>query len=69
MRPDCEHKNQLIIEWREALKAFSASVRRLQQYDGDATKFAVEQRATELARVHAENARTMVEHHRAEHGC
>jgi hypothetical protein len=67
--PVCEHKNNLITEWQGALKAFSTAVKRLQDCNGDADKFAVEHRATELARLHAENARMMVEHHRTEHGC
>ena len=57
-----------MTEWQGALKAFSAAVKQLQQCNRDATKFAVEQRAPELAHLHAENARMMLEHHLAEHG-
>ena len=69
MLPVCEYKNKLLTEWQQAIKAFSGAVRRLQHCNGDATIFAVEQRAAELARLHAENARVMVEHHRSEHNC
>jgi hypothetical protein len=50
---------------------FSASVSRLKECNGhtDENAFAVAQRATEHARLHSENARLMLEMHRAEQGC
>jgi hypothetical protein len=67
--PPCEHKYKLMDEWQKALETFSTAVKRLRETDGDAPKFAVEHRATELARLHSENVRLMLEHHRTEHDC
>ena len=69
MRPACEHREQLITEWHEAVVRFSHAVKRLRQCDGDARRFADEHHATEQARLHAENARMMLNLHRDEHGC
>ena len=67
--PKCEHRNRLLGEWQESLANFSDAVKRLRECSGDGSKFAEQYRSTEQARLHAENARMMVEHHRAEHGC
>jgi hypothetical protein len=47
---------------------FSGSVSQLRAWLGDAN-FAEQRKETELARQHAENAYTILELHRSEHGC
>jgi len=66
--PDCERRNQLVKEWYEAVAAFSHSVRQLRTCIGDVS-FAEHRQETELARLHADNARMILELHRDEHGC
>ncbi len=66
--PTCPHADQLIGEWHEAVSEFSKSIRRLKKAIGNES-CADEQQATEQARLHAENARTMLELRRSEHGC
>jgi hypothetical protein len=65
----CPDRERLIIQYNDAVIMFSASVGRLKGCNGDGKGFAEAQRATELARLHAENARLMLEMHRAEHNC
>ena len=69
MLPTCEDRERLVTEYRDALGKFSAAVKRLRQCDRDAHRFADEHQATEIARLHAENARAMLELHRSQHGC
>ena len=64
----CPQRDHLMDEWNDAVAKFSTSIRRLKAAIGDG-RYADEHRATELARQRAENARTMLELHRAEHGC
>ena len=66
--PDCERRNQLVKEWHEAVAKFSDSVSQLRASIGDGT-FAEQYRATELARLHADNAHAILELHRSEHEC
>jgi hypothetical protein len=66
--PDCERRNQLVRELRDALEKFSHSINQLRASVGD-VNFAQQLQATELARLHADNARTILELHRSEHGC
>lgn len=67
--PSCKQRELLTIEWHEAVAKFSDAVIRLRKCNGDGTRFATQHRATDLARLHSENARMMLEHHRTEHGC
>ena len=64
----CPHRQQLTEEWNQAVSEFSKSIRRLKDAIGN-EGYANEYRATEQARLHAENARTMLNLHRSEHGC
>jgi hypothetical protein len=66
--PTCPHRDRLISEWNKAVRDFSKSISRLKAAL-DNGSFADEKQATEQARLHAENARTMLNLHRAEHGC
>jgi hypothetical protein len=65
---DCPERNHLIKEWHEAVATFSNSVSQLKASIGN-DHFEDQHQVTELARLHAENVRTMLELHRAEHGC
>jgi hypothetical protein len=65
----CKQRNQLLKEWNQAVLNFSKSVSRLNACHGDGRKFRDQHRATELARLDAENARMILELHRTEHGC
>ena len=69
--PPCDNRDRLLTEYRDAVVMFSASVSRLKECHGhgDGNGFAAAQRAPEHARLHAENARLMLEMHRSEHGC
>jgi hypothetical protein len=67
--PKCEHRERFTIQYNDAVVMFSASVQRLKECNADGNGFAAAQRASELARLHAENARLMLEMHRAEHNC
>lgn len=65
---DCPRRERLIWEWDEAVVKFADCVGRLTAITGD-NGFAEGYQVTELARLHAENARMVVELHRAEDGC
>jgi hypothetical protein len=67
--PTCPDRERLAIQYHDAVVLFSASVQCLKDCNGDGNGFAAAQRQTELARLSTENARVMLEHHRAEHGC
>jgi hypothetical protein len=67
--PKCEHRERLAIQYNDAVVKFAASVNRLKECNGNGNGFAEVQRATELARLQAENARLMLEMHCAEHNC
>jgi hypothetical protein len=66
--PDCERRNHLVREWHEAVVKFSHSVSQLKACIGDAN-FAKQRQETEITRLHAENAHTVLELHGSEHGC
>jgi hypothetical protein len=66
---DCRDRNQLIKDWHQAVQDFSKSVSRLRVCHGDVRKFADQYQATEIARLHADDAHSMLELHRAKHGC
>ena len=68
--PTCSDRERLMLEYHHAVEAFSKSVKLLKGCNGDGYhKFSDQNRATEQARLHAENARLMMEFHRSEHGC
>lgn len=68
--PTCIDRELLIVEYHHAVEAFSESVKLLRDCHGDGFKrFAAQHRATELARLHVDNVRQILEVHRAEHGC
>jgi hypothetical protein len=67
--PRCPDRERLTIQYHDSVVVFSASVSRLKECNGNGNGFADVHRATEQARLHAENARTMLNAHRAEHGC
>jgi hypothetical protein len=67
--PECVHRNQLVKLWDEAVLGFSQAVSRLKACHKNDRSFAEQYKLTELARQRADNARTLVELHRAEHGC
>jgi len=67
--PKCEQRERLLGEWQESVANFSDAVKRLRQCNEDGSKFAEQHEATERARLHAENARMIVEHHPSDHGC
>ena len=66
---DCVQRDQLIGEWHEAILKLANQLSQLSKCSGDAAKFAKQHNATEHARLHAENARMMLELHRKDHGC
>jgi hypothetical protein len=66
----CPHREKLIDEYHHAVDTFSKSIKLLRKCNGDGyQKFADQHRVTEQARLHAENARMMLDLHRVEHGC
>jgi hypothetical protein len=68
--PTCSERERLIVEYHQAVEMFSRNVKLLRECNGDGYhKFQERHRATEIARLHAENARLMVDFHRTEHGC
>jgi hypothetical protein len=67
--PPCLHRENLTVEYHEAVQAFSYAVKRLRESDRTGVGFEEHHRATELARQRADNARTMLDLHRTEHGC
>lgn len=69
MRPACEDRKRLIAEFQDALERFSAAVKHGRQCERDEHRFPDAYQATELARLHCEDARKMLERHRTEHGC
>jgi hypothetical protein len=67
--PTCPDRQQLIVEWRDAVLKFSDNVKRLAQCTKNGDGFMDQFQATDLARQHAENSHRMLSQHRAEHGC
>ena len=67
--PTCPDRERLIVQYHNAVVMFSASISRLKACNGDGKGFSATHRETELARLHAENARLMLEMHRSEHDC
>ena len=65
----CHHREHLIVEYDEAVERFSQAVKHFRECERSRLGFEQEKRATELARHHAENARTMLNLHCAKHGC
>jgi hypothetical protein len=66
---ECTHRNQLVKLWNEAVLAFSQAVEKLSSCKGNDQQFKQQHQLTEMARLHADNARSMLELHRTEHGC
>jgi hypothetical protein len=67
--PDCVHRNHLVKLWNEAVLGFSEAVNKLKACPKTDRGFTEQYQATEQARLHAENARVMLNLHRDEHGC
>jgi hypothetical protein len=68
--PTCHDRERLTVQYHDAVEMFSASVKLLRECNGYTPRtFADQHRATELARLHSENARVTLELHRHEHGC
>lgn len=65
---DCPRRERLLREWNEAVASLSECVASLAAITGD-KGFAEQYQATELARLHAEKTRTMIELHRDDHRC
>jgi hypothetical protein len=65
----CEERERLIIQWHDAILAFGNCVGGLAARNNSGNGFAAHYEKTERARLHAENARTILELHRSEHGC
>ena len=61
---DCLQRDRLIAEWHEAVNEFSEDLAMLRACRDD-RRFSEHYKASELARLHAENARMMLEIHRA----
>jgi hypothetical protein len=66
---DCAQRNHLVKLWNEAVLAFSQAVGQLKACRKSDQAFAEQHQLTEMARLHADNARSMLELHRTEHGC
>ena len=66
---DCAQRNQFVKEWNEAVLNFSKAVSLLKASNENGTDFAKRYHATEEARLHAGNARLMLELHCIDHGC
>jgi hypothetical protein len=66
---DCAQRNNLVKLWNEAVLAFSQAVSQLKACQKSDRAFVQQHQLTEMARLHADNARSMLELHRTEHGC
>jgi len=66
---DCAQRNHLVKLWNELVLAFSQAVGQLKACRKSDKAFAEQHQLTEMARLHADNARSMLEIHRTEHGC
>jgi hypothetical protein len=68
---NCEEKNHLVMEYKDATTKFSHAVTELRRKMGVSTKEAYERldRATNEARAKSEQARLALEHHIAGHRC
>ena len=67
--PTCPYRERLMNQYHDAVLIFSSSIRTLKGCNRDGHGFAEAHQATGEARLHAENARTMLNLHREEHGC
>jgi hypothetical protein len=67
--PLCPHRQQLILEWRGSILKFADEVKRLAEYTKSVNSFVDQFQATDLARQNVENARAILQTHRAEHDC
>jgi len=67
----CEEKTRLVSEYNRATTIFSDAVEQLHKRIGTSSKDEYESltRATEDARMQAEEARLMMERHVKDHGC
>ena len=65
----CVKRNQLLLEWNEAVLNFSEAVSLLNVSKGNEKRVGEQYDATELARLHAQSTRRAMELHRTEHGC
>jgi hypothetical protein len=66
---DCAQRDRLIKQWHDAILAFAHCVSQLGVRKGSGDGFSKQYQETELARLHAEDARMMLELHRTEHDC
>ncbi len=66
---ECTHRNHLVKLSNEAVLAFSQAVGELAACKGNDRQFKEQHQLTEMARLHADNARSLLELHRREHGC
>ena len=66
---DCAHRNELVKLWNEAVWEFSQAVGKLAACKAVDQQFKQQHGLTEMARLRADNARSMLELHHAEHGC
>jgi hypothetical protein len=66
---DCAERERLIKQWHDAILTFAHCVSQLGARKGNGGRSSKRYQQTEQARLHAENARTMLELHRTEHDC
>jgi hypothetical protein len=68
--PACPDRKRITIRYRAAALIFSDSIGQLQECNENGLhKFEEQHRATELARLHTENARRLLELHLIKHDC
>ena len=67
----CAEKDRLIQEWRQATKGLSTCIEKMIEARNarDEEAYNLASQDCEIAKLAVENARTMLEIHRAEHGC
>ena len=66
--PDCPDRNRIIVEWRESVVKFADQVKRLAACTGNRDGFVEQFHITDLARLECDQARLVLEQHRADHG-
>jgi hypothetical protein len=65
----CAERERLVSQWHDAILDFANCVGGLAARNNNGNGFAAHYDKTERARQHTENARSMLELHRTEHGC
>jgi hypothetical protein len=67
----CEEKSRLLAEFDQAVQAYGAAVRQLNQNRPTSSKWTYDElnRAAETARLKCEDARLALDRHRAGHRC